>query len=330
VTPQLKSNEWNTFLEAHPDAHILQTSKWGELKTDYGWEAKWLANDRSGAQVLLRNLPLGLRLAYIPKGPIGNWLPTLLPQLDELCRQHRVFALKIEPDDSSDSKLIEIIQSHGFLRSHQSVQPRRTLVVDLQPDEEQILSRMHQKTRYNIRLAMRKGVSIRPWTDPDAFGRMVQKTAARDAFGAHVPDYYRMAYDLFHPDGSCEIFLAEVEGQSVAALMVFARGKRAWYFYGASTTLHRNLMPNYLLQWEAMRWARNRGCTQYDMWGVPDQDFKTLEAQFTSRRDGLWGVYRFKRGFRGQLIRSAGAWDRPYNRFLYTLYSLMTRFMHNL
>jgi lipid II:glycine glycyltransferase (peptidoglycan interpeptide bridge formation enzyme) len=204
------------------------------------------------------------------------------------------------------------------------------LIVDLQNDEEQILSRMHQKTRYNIRLAQRRGVSVRPWTNLEAFGRMVQETADREAFGSHVPSYYQKAYDLFHPEGSCELFVAEVEDQPVAAIMVFASSKRAWYFYGASTTRHRNLMPNYLLQWEGMRWARNRDCTQYDLWGVPDEDLEVLEAQFTSRHDGLWGVYRFKRGFGGDLIHSVGTWDRPYNHFLYTLYRLLTRFMRNL
>jgi lipid II:glycine glycyltransferase (peptidoglycan interpeptide bridge formation enzyme) len=107
--------------------------------------------------------------------------------------------------------------------------------------------------------------------------------------------------------------------------MVFAYGSRAWYFYGASTEKERNRMPTYLLQWKAMQWARQRGCTQYDLWGVPDADLETLEANFTKRSDGLWGVYRFKRGFGGELIRAAGALDRPYNKPLYALYRLFMK-----
>jgi peptidoglycan pentaglycine glycine transferase (the first glycine) len=149
---------------------------------------------------------------------------------------------------------------------------------------------------------------------------MIQETAVRDRFGAHIPAYYKRAYELFHPKGECEVFVALYEGQPLAALMVFARGIRSWYLYGASTAQHRNLMPNYLLQWESMRWARSRGCTQYDLWGVPDENLETLETEFTSHHGGLWGVYRFKRGFGGELVRSVGAWDRAYNKPLYWIY----------
>ncbi|MEJ2563772.1 MAG: peptidoglycan bridge formation glycyltransferase FemA/FemB family protein, partial [Anaerolineales bacterium] len=108
------------------------------------------------------------------------------------------------------------------------------------------------------------------------------------------------------------------------AIMVFARGSRAWYLYGASTDAHRSRMPTYLLQWQAIRWARQRGCTQYDLWGVPDEDQETLEANFMRRSDGLWGVYRFKRGFGGNLVHSIGAWDRPRIPWLYRLYHTWT------
>jgi hypothetical protein len=120
--------------------------------------------------------------------------------------------------------------------------------------------------------------------------------------------------------GRLHLLLAEYEGRPLAALMAFARGPRAWYLYGASTDEERNRMPTYLLQWEAMRWARRRGCQTYDLWGVPDADHETLESQFESRGDGLWGVYRFKRGFGGELVRSIGAWDYPLQRLLYSVY----------
>jgi lipid II:glycine glycyltransferase (peptidoglycan interpeptide bridge formation enzyme) len=184
---------------------------------------------------------------------------------------------------------------------------------------------MKQKTRYNIRLADRKGVTVQPWTDLRAFAAMTLETAERDQFGAHSHAYFQRAYDLFRPSAGCELFVAEVEGEPVAAMMVFARGQRAWYFYGASLSIHREKMPTYLLQWEAMRWAKARGCTSYDLWGIPDADEKTLEDQFTSRSDGLWGVYRFKRGFGGKILRSMGSWDLPYSPMLNQLYQLALR-----
>jgi lipid II:glycine glycyltransferase (peptidoglycan interpeptide bridge formation enzyme) len=119
--------------------------------------------------------------------------------------------------------------------------------------------------------------------------------------------------------------VAEHDGRPLAALMVFARGSTAWYFYGASSSDGRNLMPTYALQWQAMRWARARGCSRYDLWGVPDEPESVLESEFTRRQDGLWGVYRFKRGFGGRLARTTGAWDLVLRPGLYRLYGFAAR-----
>ena len=179
---------------------------------------------------------------------------------------------------------------------------------------------MKPKCRYNIRLAEKKGITVRAWDDIPAFHEMMTATGGRDKFGVHSQEYYQRAYDLFHPKGTCELLVAEFEGEPLASLMVFANGKRAWYVYGASNDMERNRMPTYLLQWEAIRWAKARGCDEYDLWGVPDENEETLESQFESRHDGLWGVYRFKRGFGGEVKRAAQAVDRVYNPLLYWAY----------
>jgi lipid II:glycine glycyltransferase (peptidoglycan interpeptide bridge formation enzyme) len=181
---------------------------------------------------------------------------------------------------------------------------------------------MKQKTRYNVRLARKKGVVVKSSADLESFYRLMLVTSQRDAFGVHDLEYYRKAYELFHPKGECVLLLAEYQGEPLAGIMVFTHGKRAWYFYGASSNQHRDRMPTYLLQWEAMRWAKSQGCSTYDLWGVPDFDLETLEADFTRRSDGLWGVYRFKRGFGGGLQRSRGSWDRVYKPSLYSLYRM--------
>jgi lipid II:glycine glycyltransferase (peptidoglycan interpeptide bridge formation enzyme) len=261
-----------------------------------------------------------MRIAYVPMGPLGDWIPDLVPALISTARDLRCFALKLEPDAPDGSPLADPLGALGFVPSLHAVQPRRSLVVDLTPAEDAILARMHQKTRYNIRLAERKQVTVRPWDDLPAFGAMMQTTAARDQFGVHAPDYYARAYDLFRLHHECELLVAEFESRPLAALMVFAHGARAWYLYGASTGDERNRMPAYLLQWEAMRWARRRGCRSYDLWGVPDVELEALEAQFETRGDGLWGVYRFKRGFGGELVRSIGAWDYVLRPLVYRLY----------
>ena len=320
VTPRLSPEAWEAFLSRHADAHLLQSASWGELKAGFGWEPVRLATNDAGAQVLIRRFPFGLRLAYVPRGPVGQWLPNLIPDLIQTCRQEKAFALKLEPDVPDGTGLEAELQRLGFRPSPHTVQPRRSLIVDLRDDEAVILARMNPKTRYNIHLSERKGIHVRGSEDLEVFVRLLRATAERDAFSVHTPAYYRRAFDAFHPTGECELLVAEKDGRALAALMVFARGPRAWYLYGASSNEDRNLMPTYLLQWEAMRWARNRGCVTYDLWGIPDEPEAVLEAEFPNRGDGLWGVYRFKRGFGGENVRTAGAWDLPLQPTVYRLY----------
>ena len=324
--PEVSLSDWNTFLQNQPNAHLLQTGEWGELKSAFGWEAVRVINENFGAQILFRKLPLGFTIAYIPKLAFSNqslaFSQEFWKEVDVVCKKHRAIFLKIEPDTWQDNVSLEL---SSFIISKQNIQPPRTIIVDLRGSEEDILARMKQKCRYNIRLAEKKGVTVRTWDDFDGFYKMIQITGGRDGFGVHSLVYYRRAYELFHPTGMCELLVAEYENKPLAALMVFARGKRAWYIYGASNDEVRNRMPTYLLQWEAMRWARSKGAEEYDLWGVPDEDEATLEAQFENRNDGLWGVYRFKRGFGGELKRAAQAMDRKYSPLMYRLYLWYTR-----
>lgn len=313
-------SEWEKFLQAHPQAHILQTGAWGALKSAFGWQPVYFISGDAGAQVLFRRLPAGLSIAYVPRGPVGkDWLP-LWREILPYCRKHGAVVLKVEPDAWEEEEDHLTLQMPGFIPEGIPVQPRRTLVVSLEGSEEDWLARMKQKTRYNIRLAERKGVIVQPSQDIEGFHRMMTLTGARDGFGVHSREYYQRAYDLFHPLGMAELLVALYDGKPLASLMVFARGERAWYFYGASTDEERNRMPTYLLQWEAMRWAASRGCRWYDLWGVPDESEEVLEAQFESRHDGLWGVYRFKRGFGGVLRRSAATREYPLWKPLFPLY----------
>lgn len=320
--PEVSLAGWTSFLENHPDAHLLQTGEWGELKSAFGWDpVRFVLNDGLGAQILFRRLPLGLTLGYLPKPVFSDRFPVdghhFWAEMDAVCKKRRAVFLKIEPD-AWETEFVTSLSS--FIPAKHNIQPPRTIVVDVRGTEEELLARMKQKTRYNIRLARKKGVTVRTWDDLPAFHRMMLVTGGRDGFGVHNLEYYRRAYELFHPTGMAELMVAEYEGSPLAALMVFARGGRAWYVYGASNDAERNRMPTYLLQWEAMRWARSRGAEEYDLWGVPDEEEDTLEANFTDRSDDLWGVYRFKRGFGGELKRAARAFDRVYNPLLYQLY----------
>ena len=323
--PIVSISHWNEFLSRYPNTHLLQTGEWGELKSAFGWKPVRIVNGEVGVQILFHRLPLGFTVGYIPKAAISSqrsaFSQDFWREIDSACKQNRAIFLKLEPDLWQNAALEHLQITNPQLRiSPHNIQPPRTIVVDIKDAEEQILARMKQKTRYNIRLAEKKGVTIRAWDDVESFHKMMLITGGRDGFGVHSHEYYQRAYDLLHPKQMGELLLAEFEGKSLAALFVAKNGNRAYYLYGASTDEERNRMPAYLLQWEAMKWAKARGCEEYDLWGVPDEEEATLESNFETRHDGLWGVYRFKRGFGGELKRAVQAVDRVYNPLLYWAY----------
>lgn len=328
--------EWDAFVAAHPHGSILQTTAWAQLKNRFGWRSHrvWLRRDGqlvAGAQVLYRSVALGaIRIGYIPHGPLVDWrdeeqVNVLVNQIDQSAFQHRAGLLKMEPylwQDSVGPELWrDLCLRHGFQANTDTIQPPRTMLIDLLPSEEAILAAMKQKTRYNIRLAARQGVTVRVGDAQDVkyFNGLMLATGQRDGFSVHQPHYYLAAYELFAPDNAA-LIMAEWEGKPLAGVMVFAFGKQAAYLYGASSDEERQRMPAYAAQWAGIQWAKANGCATYDMWGVPDEPCETLEAEFTRRTDGLWPVYRFKRGFGGDLKRTVGAADRVYNNTLYRLY----------
>ncbi len=317
--PNVSLSDWDQFLSSHPNAHLLQTGEWGELKSAFGWKPVRIITENAGVQILFRKLPLGFTIGYIPKSEIGNQSASnqFWNEVDFVSKKHRAIFLKLEPDQWEGNF---ILHPSSFTLSKHNIQPPRTIIIDIKNSEEEILAKMKQKTRYNIRLADKKGVTVRAWDDIESFHKMMLVTGVRDGFGVHSFEYYKRAYELLHPKQMGEILVAEYEGKPLAALFVARNGKRAYYLYGASTDEERNRMPTYLLQWEAMKWAKARGCEEYDLWGVPDEDESTLEANFEKRHDGLWGVYRFKRGFGGELKRAAQAMDRVHNPLLYWAY----------
>lgn len=321
---------WDAFVEAHPRAHLLQLSAWGELKAAFGWRPVRVGLAESGelvagVQVLLRRLPLRLGwLAYAPYGPLVDWanaaqVRALVDAIDQTARQHGAALLKIEP--GYDLAGVDVA-AYGFRPSPQTVQPPRTYLIDLGGSEDDLQTRMNQGTRRNIRKSIKYEVAIRQGVRADVanFNALLHQTGDRQAFGVHAPEYYERAYDLFVPSGRAALFLGSYGGQDLAGVMVFALGRWAWYLYGASSDHERQRMASYGVQWAGIQWARAQGAQVYDMVGVPDADPDTLEAHFEERSDGLWGVYRFKRGWGGQVIRSAGTWDRVYNRLVYAGY----------
>lgn len=305
-------HDWNEFVAACGTGHVLQSWEWGEVKSRSGWEPIRLALHQGGriraaAQVLVRTLPYGVgRLAYVPRGPAleygdGELLGEMVAALRAFAGEWHTVALKIEPDVLMPTPLVGALASLG-LRPASPVQMRSSIWVDLTVSEDDMLARQKQKTRYNIRLAARRGVIVRQarCEEINRWYGMYGGTAARDGFTVHGLQYYRDVMEVLRPSDIASLLLAEHEGDLLAGILVFHFGHTAQYMYGASSDIKRNLMAPYLLQWEGMRLARSRGARTYDLWGIPD----VLEE-----REDLWGVYRHKRGYGGEIVRYAGAFD---------------------
>lgn len=335
----LADQHWDAFVATHPSGHVLQTSRWAALKERFGWHSVRLAlagGDGlvAGGQLLLRQLPWGQSLAYAPKGPLIDWrrvevVRPLLDALRQAAQARRSALLKLEPDLAASPSLDLLLYSYGLRPGH-TVQPRSTIHVDLTAGSEAVLAGMKQKWRYNVRLASRKDVIVRQMTAADlpAFRCLNEETGRRDGFGIHQPAYYETAFDLFPPGETAQWLIASHAGQPLGAIVVFALGRKSWYMWGASTDAERQRMPNHALQWAGMQWAAGQGCQTYDLWGIPDQvgiDPQRYAENFSSQEGGLWGVYRFKQGFGGQVVRYTGAWDLVSSQVGYRLYHAARR-----
>jgi lipid II:glycine glycyltransferase (peptidoglycan interpeptide bridge formation enzyme) len=308
-------------------------------------------------QVLNKGFARHLSVLYTPKGPLLDWSDKrlrdrVLDDLQSYARKQGAIFLKMDPDvllgsgipggeqdvkSPDGQKVMTDLESRGWKYSSDQIQFKNTVLIDLTSSEEELLARMKQKTRYNVRLAEKKGVVLRIGRQEDfsMLYKMYAETSVRDGFVIRDEGYYRTVWETFmHPDldtlrqpalslsrGSnmqtfhlptCEPLIAEVNGEPIAAIFVFYFAGRAYYVYGMSRNIHREKMPTYFLQWEAMKRAKARGCSMYDLWGAPE---------VFDESDSMWGVYRFKEGLGGQVVRTLGAWDFAPSPFWYKMYS---------
>ena len=317
--------QWNEFVRTHPHGHMLQSWEWGEFKARNGWSplrvALWHTETQrmvAAAQVLRRTMPHApLRagyLAYLPKGPVIDWhqaelCATFFSQLDHLLHHQGAITLRVEPalsTNTPESTQAQHILANWCTRAIQPLQPLRTIMLDLTNDEETLLAHMKEKWRYNVRLAARKGVTIREAQSSDdvrAWYALMLTTSERDHFGIHTLDYYLHAWRHLASAGLARLLLAEYHGELLAAIFVTTFGTESIYLYGASGNEQRNLMPNYLLQWEAIHSAKDAGATRYDFWGIPVSDEEDA---------AMAGVYRFKRGWGGSIVTFIGGFEKVY------------------
>jgi len=335
-----------------PGAHLLQTWQWGELKSRYGWSVipKTWQDDQgvTVAAALILKKPLsfkqfntGYSIFYVPRGPLLDWsnkqlVSSVLDDLEVLTRKHRAVFMKMDPElvvgrgvplsdnateEQTGRQALEALQARHWVFSRDQIQFRNTVWLDLDRPLDDILAGFKQKTRYNIRLAERKEVHIRRGSheDYEHLYKMYAETSLRDGFAIRNLQYYTDVWESFSQAGMLYILIAEYEGKPIAALFLFHHHQKSWYLYGMSKQEERERMPNHLLQWEAIKLAKQLECTRYDLWGAPD----VFEPG-----DSMWGVYRFKEGFNGEVVRTLGAWDfapkkLPYNIYTYAIPALL-------
>ncbi len=314
------SARWNDALAALPCRHILQSWEWGQFKGRWGWTPRYFLNEeRTAAALVLRRAfsPLKLNILYVPKGPVldyadGALVGRVLSDLVAVARRDRALFIKIDPDLEQSAR--SVLLDRGWRFSAEQIQFRNTMLIDLARGEDELLTAMKPKTRYNVRLAQKKGVEIRSGdlNDLALLYQLYAETAQRDGFIIRPIDYYRDAWGSFIRAGLAHPLIAVVDRQAVAGLIFFRFADRAWYMYGMSSHLHREKMPNYLLQWEALRRAKAQGCTVYDLWGAPDE---------LNENDSMWGVFKFKEGLGAEFTPHVGAYDFVVSRAGYWLYT---------
>jgi len=326
---------FSDYVATGPKGHILQSVAWGELKARTGWKvARFLVEEsatgrvKGAVSVLLRRLPLpglNLYLAYAPRGPVADYddeeaLASFFRCVGAALERRGAVALKIDPDIPVEREdVVRRLKRLGFRpmsrgKGFEGVQPRFVFRLALDGTAEDLLASFNSKTRYNIRLAERRGVTVRKGDgleDLSTFYGILLETARRDNFLVRAESYYRDMWELLAEKGLAQLFLAEHEGETLAGTIAFILGDKAWYVYGASSNRKRSLMPNYLLQWKMILWAKENGCTMYDFRGVSGN----LDPS-----DPLYGLYRFKKGFSGDFTEFIGEFDLVLRPFWYTAY----------
>lgn len=315
--------EMERFVLTHENSHFLQQPRWAQVKDHWRWRGI-LAYEKGvlmGAMsVLVRPLPMGFSLIYAPRGPVCDRsdpyvMATLLSGADQLAEEENALELLLDPDEPDSNQCFrEMMDAWGFYEREDpgfgNVQAQHVFRLFLRGHtEESLLAQLSQKTRYNLRLAQRKGVEVRvfrgdrqvPRQALDAFWKIMEQTGQRDHFIPRKRAYYEKVLEAMGQDAV--LYLAYLQGEPIAGTIGLFTGGKSWYLYGASSDTHREAMPNYLLQWRMICTALERGCLYYDLRGVPG---------VVAADDPLQGLYRFKKGFGGTFCKFTGLFVRRY------------------
>lgn len=324
----IDEKEYNEFLEKHEKGHYAQSLEWAKVKSDWKNEIIVVRDEKgqikASLSILIRKLPyINYSIMYAPRGPVCDLddeksFKELIEKTDKLAKKYKAFMLKMDPDIlASNNEFKNMAKKYGFKVEEKIkdvntlLQPRYVFRLDLKDKtEDEIFSAFHSKTRYNIRLATRKGVTIREGKREDLqqFQDILETTGTRDGFFIRKKEYFEHLYDSFDKE-HLKLVFADYQGKPIACVLNIFYGNKEWYLYGGSLNEHRNVMSTYLLQWEMIKQAIERKMDCYDFRGVCATD----ETHYNE------GLYRFKKGFNADFIEFMDM-HKVYNKFIYFLF----------
>jgi len=332
---------WDQIVLQHPQGSLFQRWGWGELKQRHG---SWLpvrmtvtdGTRIAAAQLLLKHF-YGVAVAYVPRGPLfsgdATLDRTLLDTVRSTAKRHRAGFLRLEPNllETDSAATSQVLLPAQRFRLAEPLQPHSTIHLDLTPPVDQLFAACARSHRAHVRRAQRRGVAVRVGTsaaDLATFYRMMTAVSQRQQFAIHARDYYATAWQLFAAHGDACLLIAELDGEAIGAFLVFRSGLDAYYLYSGTTAAGLKHEANYLLQWQAIAWAKAQGCARYDLWGIPDAYGQLLQAppseqaqlQQQAAAHPLAGVYGFKQGWGGQVVRYVPAYDQVYVAPMYWLW----------
>lgn len=329
------ADQWDSFMSSQPGAQFLQSWAWGEFKRSQGHEVMRiaLANEKGefmvAGQFIFHPKRFFSGFWFAPRGPViihdqMSSPEKLFQEFISLAKKKLAFkrAMFIRCEPPIEFKIDATPLPKTFIR-RRAIDPSSTVILDLDESEEELLSDMHEKTRYNIRLAERKGVSVRVGStdeDIEAYLALNQETANRDNFLSQPLEYIRATVRALRDGGMCRIRLAEYQGEVLASNIEMRFGDTVTYLYGASSSSHRNVMAPYALQWSAITSAKKEGCRFYDFYGANPVSSRSIDFKTS------WeGITRFKLGWGGHRVEYVGTWEFPLMPFVYQLMKMIRR-----
>jgi peptidoglycan pentaglycine glycine transferase (the first glycine) len=312
-----KLAEYEGFVSSHPKGHFMQSYYWSLVKKEWKFEAI-IKRDTKGKiigtlAVLIRKVPgLPYTLMYCPRGPVCDvhnevLFKALFDDAKALAKIYKSYLIKLDPDiKASDEQFAKMIATMGFkvkndAKGFENIQPRFVFRLDVKDKtEEEMLAFFHSKTRYNIKVALKNNVEVK-LSDKSAladFVKIMKVTGERDNFITRPLSYFEKMADAL--GDQFRLYMAYLDGKPIAGTIAILYGDKVWYLYGASSNEYRNVMPNYLLQFEMIKWALEEKCSIYDFRGI---------SGLIEESNPLYGLYRFKKGFNGEFTEFIGELD---------------------